>query len=350
MAKGGVNIEQQTRDIISDIRAGKFAPVYLLMGDEPFYPDMICDAVVENAVEPESRDFDQFIFYGADADADAVITAARGYSMFGGRVLVVLKEAQLFKDAELEKLALYCARPVDSTVLVIYMHGASADKRKSFYKSVQKVGVVVDSPAVRDYEVAQWIQRYYHGRGLEIDPQAAALLGEYAGTDLCKIAVETDKLLKNLPAGSTSVHVDDIERNVGISRQYSVFELTKALSNRNAAAAVKIAAGLGRAAKFFIPPAVSALYTHFYRILKYESLLAARGGMLSGEEKAAALGVSPYFFREYDTAVRNYPLPKTMGVISLLCDYDFKGKGGDVGSDTPPEDIFVELTVKILNI
>lgn len=349
MAKGGVNIEQQTREIIRDVRSGVFAPVYLLMGEEPFYPDMVCDAIVENAVEPESRDFDQFVFYGSDSDADAVITAARGFSMFGGRVLVVLKEAQLFKDSELEKLALYCSQPLDSTVLVVYLHGASADKRKSFYKSVQKIGVVVDSPAVRDYEIAQWIQRYYQGRGLEIDPQAAALLGEYAGTDLCKIAVETDKLLKNLPEGTVSVGVGDIERNVGISRQYSVFELTKELSYRNSAAAVRIASGLAQSARFVIPPAVSALYTHFYRILKYEALLI-KGMPLSNEDKAKALGVNPYFFREYDVAVRNYPLPKVMAIISLLNDYDFKGKGGDVGADTPPDEIFVELIVKILNI
>ena len=349
MAKGGINVEQQAADIVRDVRGGKFSPVYLLMGDEPFYPDLICDAIVENAVPEDSRDFDQFIFYGADSDADKVITAARGFSMFGARVLVVLKEAQIWKDSELEKLALYCARPQETTVLVVYMHGASADKRKSFYKSVQKVGVVVDSPAVKDYAIAGWIQRYYEGRGLAIEPGAAELLGEYAGTDLCKIAVETDKLLKNLPAGVKIVRAEDIEKNVGISRQYSIFELSHALSCRDKAKALKIAARISDAAKFAMPPAVSALYLHFYRILRYEALLAA-GQRPTGEEKARVLGVSPYFFREYDEAVSNYPLPKTMAVISLLCEYDYKGKGGDVSGETSAAEIFMELIVKILNI
>jgi len=349
MAKGGINIAQQTQQLVEEIKEGSFKPVYLLMGDEPFYPDIVCDAIMENAVEEYARDFDQFVYYGADSDADTVITSARGYSMYGGRVLVVLKEAQLFKDSELEKLALYCAKPLESTVLVVYLHGDSADKRKAFYKNVQKVGVVVDSPAVREYEITSWIQEYYSGRGLNIDPRAAALLGEYAGTDLCTIATETDKLLKNLPEGTTEVGVDDIERNVGISRQYSIFELTRELSLRNALQAMKIASRLGDAAKFTMPMAVSALYTHFYRILKYEALLM-NGAVPTPEQKAAALGVSPYFFREYDTAVRNYPLRRTMAVISLLNDYDYKGKGGDIGPDTPPGEMFKELIIKILNI
>lgn len=349
MAKGGINIAQQTELLVSEIKAGVFKQVYLLMGEEPYYPDIVCNAILENAVEEYARDFDQFVYYGSDTDADTVITSARGYSMYGGRVLVVLKEAQLMKDSELEKLALYCATPLDSTVLVVYMHGASADKRKSFYKNVLKAGVVVDSPTVREYEITAWIQDYYAGRGLKIDPGAAALLGEYAGTSLCTIAVETDKLLKNLKEGATKVSVDDIERNVGISREYSIFELTKELSMRNSPKALKIATRLGDAAKFAMPMAVSALYTHFYRILKYEALLMS-GTAVSQEQKAVALGVNPYFFREYDTAVRNYPLRKTMAVISLLNDYDYKGKGGEVGPDTAPGEIFKELIAKILNI
>jgi len=136
---------------------------------------------------------------------------------------------------------------------------------------------------------------------------------------------------------------------VGISREYSIFELTRELSMRNSPKALKIAARLGDAAKFAMPMAVSALYSHFYRILKYEALLTS-GAAVTTEQKAAALGVNPYFLREYDTAVRNYPLRRTMAVISLLNDYDYKGKGGDVGPDTPPGDIFKELIVKILNI
>jgi len=188
MAKGGVNIAQQADQLLAEIKAGDFKQIYLLMGDEPYYPDLICDTILENAVEEYARDFDQFVYYGSDTDADTVISSARGFSMYGGRVLVVLKEAQLMRDSEIEKLAMYCAKPLDSTVLVVYLHGASADKRKSFYKTALKTGVVVDSPAVRDYEIAAWIQEFYAGKGLQIDPRAAALLGEYSGTSLRTIA------------------------------------------------------------------------------------------------------------------------------------------------------------------
>ena len=346
MAKGFVEIDSLCREIVKDVRSGKFCPVYLLMGDEPYYVDMVCDAIMEHCLDESERDFNQTVCYGADVNADAVITAARRYPMFADRQLVVVKEAQMMKS--LEELAVYCAKPLESTVLVIAIHGARADKRKSLYKNVSKVGVVVDSMQLKDYEMPQWISMYYQTRGLRIAPDAAALLGEHAGTDLNKIAIETEKMLKNLPEGAVEVSAADIEKNVGISRQFSIFELTKELSLRNSSKALKIAAYIGSSAKFAMPMAVSALYVHFYRILKYGALLAGNSNPTS-DQKAKVLGVSPYFFREYDAAVRNYPVRKCMGVISLLREYDYKGKGGDVGEATPAE-LMVELTAKILNI
>ena len=346
MAKGFVEIDSLCREIVKDARSGKFSPVYLLMGDEPYYVDMVCDAILEHSLDESEKDFNQTVCYGADVNADTVITAARRYPMFADRQLVVVKEAQMMKS--LEELAVYCAKPLESTVLVIAMHGARADKRKSLYKNVSKVGVVVDSMQLKDYEMPQWISMYYQTRGLRIAPDAAALLGEHAGTDLNKIAIETEKMLKNLPEGAVEVSAEDVEKNVGISRQFSIFELTKELSLKNSPKALKIAAYIGSSAKFAMPMAVSALYVHFYRILKYGALLAANSNPTS-DQKAKILGVSPYFFREYDAAVRNYPVRKCMGVISLLREYDYKGKGGDVGEATPAE-LMVELTAKILNI
>jgi len=347
MAKSSVNVDSLCRDIIRDVKAGIFKPVYLLMGEEAFYPDMVCQAIIDNCLDESERDFNQTICYGSDVDADSVISAARRYPMMADRQLVVVKEAQLMKD--IEQFALYCANPLDSTVFVVLMHGASADKRKAFYKSVQKVGVVVESPLIRDYEIANWIISYYRGRGLDIEPSAAQLLGEYAGVNLGTIAVETDKLLKALPEGTSSIKVEDIEKNVGISRQFSIFELTKELSFRNGPKAVKIATHLGESSKFAMPMAVSALFTHFYRILKYEALLS-RDRNPAPDAKARVLGVNPYFFKEYDMAIRNYPPQKSTAVISLLNEYDFKGKGGDISSDTEPGTLLVELVTKILNI
>ena len=206
------------------------------------------------------------------------------------------------------------------------------------------VGDIVDFEA----EVPRWIPMYYQSKGLKITPDAAALLAEHTGPDLAKISVETEKMLKNLPEGTLEVTVADIEKNVGISRQFSIFELTKELSMKNAPKALRIASYIGSSAKFAMPMAVSALYTHFYRILKYEALLM-QDPHPGNDKKARVLGVNPYFFGEYDTAVRNYPLKKCMAVIALLKEYDYKGKGGDVGEATPSE-LMVELTAKILNM
>ncbi len=318
------------------------------MGDEPYYPDLVCNAIVRDCIDPSEKDFNELICYGADVTADQVITTARQFPMMAERQLIVVKDANQMKG--FEDLALYCAEPLESTVLVLLLRGASADKRKALYKTVQKVGVVVDSPQLRDYQISGWIASYYASRGLDIDPEAAALLGESVGTNLSTIAVETDKLIQALPEGCRRVSVEDVEKNVGVSRRYSVFELTKELSARNAPRALTIAARMGSVAKFNLPGAVSMLATHFIRILRYGALLS-RERYPSPADKAEVLaGVNPYFYREYDTAVRNYPPPKALQVISLLCEYDYLGKGGDGGLSTPPEGLLVELVAKILNV
>ena len=341
--KGYIETDRQVRNLLEDVRSGIFKSVYLLMGEEPYYPDLLCNAIIDNCLQDWEKDFNQTICFGADVDAETVVTAARRFPMMAERQLVVVKEAQQMKS--LEELAVYCQQPLDSTVLVLLLHGASADKRRALYKSVLKTGVVVESNALRDYELPQWIQSYYEGRGLRIHPEAALLLTESAGTDLGKIAVETEKLLKNLPEGVQEISVADVERNVGVSRQYSIFELTKCLSYRESAKALKIAAHIGETPRFALPMAVAPLHTHFSRILKYHALQAA--GRTSPGEAAKILGVNPYFLKEYDAAVRNYPLPRCMQCISLLAEYDYKGKGGDAGEATPGE-LLVELITKIL--
>ena len=329
--KSYIETDKQVRNILEDVRSGIFKSVYLLMGEEPYYPDLVCEAIIKHCLQEWEKDFNETICYGSDVDADTVITAARRFPMMADRQLVVVKEAQQMKS--LEELAVYCDNPLDSTVLVILMHGASADKRRALYKTVLKKGVIVESNALKDYEMPKWIASYYEGRGLSIHPEAAMLLAESAGTDLGKIAVETEKLLKNLPEGTKEVSVADVEKNVGVSRQFSIFELTKCLSYRQSAQALKIAAHIGETPRFALPMVVAPLFTHFYRILKYHA----------GE----APQMNPYFLKEYDAARRNYPLPKCMAIISLLTEYDYKGKGGDAG-EAAPAALFSELVSKIL--
>lgn len=345
MAVKFTELESQCRQIINDVKNGNFAPVYLLMGTEPYYPDLVCDEIIKYALTDSERDFNQTVFYGLDTDAGTVASECRSYPMMAERRLVVLKEAQSMKT--LEDLATYASDPMESTVLVILMHGASADKRRALYKNVQKKGVVLVSDALRDYEMPQWITSFYKSRGLDIEPAAAALLAEYAGTDMSRIMLETEKMQKNLPEGTVRVNAADIEKNVGISRQFSIFELTKALSYMKAEKALKIAAYIGNGPKFMLLLATAPLYTHFYRILKYEAALLKNPAM-SKSDRAKLLGVNPYFMEEYDVAARNYPIRRCMKVISLLEEYDFKGKGGGSG-EASQGDLLMELVSKILN-
>ena len=342
-AKSYLETDRQVRSILEDVRSGIFKSVYLLMGEEPYYPEMVCDAIIDNCLQDWEKDFNQTICYGADVDAEAVITAARRFPMMAERQLVVLKEAQQMKT--LEDLAIYCEQPLDSTVLVILMHGASADKRRSLYKTVLKTGVVVESTTLKDYEVPRWIQSFYESKGLRIHPEAGQLLAESAGADLGKIAVETEKLLKNLPEGTTDIGVADIEKNIGISRQFSIFELTKCLSYRDSAGALKVAARIGTAPRFMLLMATGPLLTHFSRLLKYHALVQ------QGRQADAikVIGINPYFIKEYEVAARNYPLSSCVRAVSLLAEYDFKGKGGDAGEASHAE-LLVELVAKLLNI
>lgn len=345
MAVKFTELESQCRQIINDVKNGNFVPVYLLMGTEPYYPDLVCDEIMKFALADSERDFNQTVFYGLDTDAGTVASECRSYPMMAERRLVVVKEAQSMKT--LEDLATYASDPMESTVLVILMHGASADKRRALYKNVQKKGVVLVSDALRDYEMPQWITSFYKSRGLDIEPAAAALLAEYAGTDMSRIMLETEKMQKNLPEGTVRVNAADIEKNVGISRQFSIFELTKALSYMKAEKALKIAAYIGNGPKFMLLLATAPLYTHFYRILKYEAALLKNPAM-SKADRAKLLGVNPYFMEEYDVAARNYPIRRCMKVISLLEEYDFKGKGGGSG-EASQGDLLMELVSKILN-
>ncbi|MCR5004062.1 MAG: DNA polymerase III subunit delta [Bacteroidales bacterium] len=349
MAKSGyLETDALCRSLVKDAENGIFKPVYLLMGEEPYYPEMVCDAVLKHCIPDYDKDFNEIVCYGSDVDADAVITAARRFPMMAERQLVVVKEAQQMNG--IEEIAAYCEKPLESTVLVLLLHGGKVDKRKALYKMVQKVGVVVSSEILRDYEMPGWINSYFAGRGLQISPDASALLAESVGMDLARIAVETDKMMKNLPEGTTNITASDIEKNIGISRQYSIFELTKCLSEKNRPKALKIATYISIQPKFAMPAVTGALFLHFNRIVRYASLLVDGGYPDKGRKAKALAGANPYFYAEYDTAVRNYPLRKAMAAVSLICDYDYRGKGGDGGELATQSELMVELITKILNL
>ena len=350
MAKQTPAPVQQFNEISKEIISGDIKPFYLLFGKEHYYIDKLCDLLMEKVLPPEEKDFGQLVYYGSDVSANQVVNAARQFPMMISRQLVVVKEAQMMK--KVEDIDVYFEGIQPTTVLVICYKtpndpaksSKNIDKRTSFYKQAQKIGTVFESNQIPDYKIDRWIEEYARGQGLSIEPMAAKLMVEFAGTDINKLVLELDKLIKLLPEGNRSITVSTVEENVGISRDYSVFELTKALSVKDMRKAFRIVHFFSESGnRFPIQMIMAALSSHFIRILRYHALLQEG---TSRNEILSQLGIHPYFGSEYDTAIRHYPVKKTMKVIAILKDYDQKSKSNSRGNATDGE-LLQELVLKI---
>lgn len=353
MAKQSSDSSSEFKALREQILRREYKPVYLLFGKEHYYIDELCRLLMDTVIPEDQKDFGQIVFYGADVTAAQVVSTARQFPMMVERQLVVVKEAQMMK--KFEDIGVYFEGIMPSTVLVLCYKtpndsaksGRNVDKRTSFYKQAQKLGVVFESNPVPDYRMAGWIEKHVAEKGLSIAPDAAAMLAEFAGTDMSKVALEVDKLLKVLPEGSRKVTAKDVEENVGMSRDYSVFELTKALSLKDAARSLRIARFFAESPKRFpLVVTLAALSGHFIRLLKYHALLQEGAPR---DEIFRQLGINPYFAGEYDTAIRNYSCRKVMRAISVLKDTDAKSKSNRRGEATDGE-LLQELVSKLLFI
>lgn len=351
MAKTTTDTVQEYKALREEILHGDIKPFYLLFGKEHYYIDELCKLLMENVIPPEERDFGQLVYFGADVTANQVVSAARQFPMMISRQLVIVKEAQMMK--KVEDIGVYFEGIQPTTVLVVCYKtnndptrsGKNIDKRSTFYKNARKVGVAFESNPIPDYKIARWIDGFVAEQGLIIAPDAASLLAESAGTDLQKLALAVEKLRKILPEDRRRITIQDVEENVGMSRDYSAFELTKALSLRDAAKAFRIVGFFADSPKRFpLPMTMAALSSHFLRLLRYHALL--QDGV-SRNDILTQLGINPYFGGEYDTAVRNYPVKKVMRIIALLKDYDQRSKSNTRGEATDG-DLLKELTAKIL--
>ena len=237
MAK--IDTAGQYESLRKEIESGNFKPVYILMGEEPFYPERLCSLIMERALQPHERDFNQTVLYGADTSAEEIVSVCGRYPMMAERTLVVVREAQALKKPE--GLGVYLDHISPTTVLVLLFSGKNMDKRTSFYKKAAKSCVIFESVKVREEAMPRWIESWFRSIGRSIEPQGAMLLAEYAGNDLRKISVESDKLLKAVPESQKTITAADIEQNVGISREFNTGELTSALAVRDGDKAFRIA-------------------------------------------------------------------------------------------------------------
>jgi len=337
-------------DIIKDIKARKFKPVYLLHGEEPYYIDQIIHYMEQHVLSDMEKGFNQTVLYGKDTDMATILNAAKRYPMMSDYQLIVVKEAQDLKWAketegsskEAEFVQAYFEKPLQSTILVLGYKYANFDKRKKIFKSVTKSGLVFQSDPVRDYKLAGWIEDLVKEKGAKIAPQAAALMAEYLGTDLSKISNELEKLMLNV-SKETTIDTDHIQKNIGISKEYNVFELQKALASRNVLKANQIVNYFADNPKANPMVMVMAnLNAYFTKILKYH-YLQNKG------DTARELGVNPYFVKDYEAAARSYNINKTFDIISLLREYDLKSKGVDSTGNVTDGELLKELMFKVLH-
>jgi DNA polymerase-3 subunit delta len=234
MAKQILSYDQ----IISDLNKKDFKPIYLLMGEEAFYIDQISDYIQNNVLDESHREFDLTVVYGKDTEMTAIVNAAKRYPMMSPYQIVIVKEAQLIKDWD--ALQYYLSKPLQSTILVFCYKYGTPDKRKKWVQDVNKLGIVFESVKLRDYEMGAWMSRYAKNKNVTIDEKAIVMLIEFLGTDLSKVANELDKLLLTKPANTNRITPEHIEKNIGISKDFNVFELQGALINRDVVKANRI--------------------------------------------------------------------------------------------------------------
>lgn len=330
-------------EIISDLQKRIFKPVYFLAGEEPFYIDLITDYIETNVLTEAEKSFNQVIIYGEDTNVTAIIETSRRFPMMASHQVVIVKEAQTVK--KIEDILIYLEKPMPSTILVINYKYKAIDKRTKLYKTLETHAVYFESARLRDYQVPAWIERYLIAKDIRIDPSASALLTEFLGTDLHKIANELDKLIITLPQGKPMITTALIEKNIGISKDYNNFELQKAIGDKNILKANMIINYFANNPKDNpITLSIASLFSYFSKLLTYHYLTDK-----SKNNVAAALKVNPYFVKDYEVSAAKYNVSKTVQVISLLRTYDMKSKGyGDASSE--PGDLLKELVFKILHL
>ncbi len=327
--------------IMSDLKAGKYANVYLLQGDEPYFIDKISNYIENNVLSPDERIFNQTVVYGKDIDVRNLDVMARRFPAMAKYQVVIVKEAQDLK--KIDDLAFYAQKPQKTTILVLCHKYKTVDKRKKLATLVDKTGVLFTSTKLYENKIPAWIDSYVKSIGLVSDPRSTRLLTEYLGTDLSKISNELDKLAIALPKGST-VTPEVIQDNIGISKDYNNFELQKVISTGNVEKAARIVSHFAKNQKDNpLVLTVTSLYGFYAKMLIYWQYYNKDNNTL-----AAAMGCSPYFLKDYRDASQRLTLPKVMAGISLLREYDMRSKG--VGNaTTDPGSLLQELVFKLMH-
>jgi len=336
--------------IIKDIINRKYKPIYFLMGDEPFYIDVIADYIAAHVLDETQKEFNQSVIYGADVDVLTILSEAKRFPMMGDHQVVIVKEAQNIKNLipkkqdDADPFLTYIENPQKSTLLVICYKYKKLDKRKALAKAIAKTGVLFESEKLKDYKVPDWINDYVKRKGYSINARNAGLLAEYLGNDLGKIVNETGKVFISLPKGA-EITSEIIERNIGISKDYNIFELQSAFAEKNILKTARIVNYFAQNQKEHpLPVLMASLYGYFSKLIKYHFLKST----LSSDKIPAELGVNPFFIKDYEKAAANYPERRVRQIISWLREMDVKSKGVDNVS-TEHSELLTEFFYKAMH-
>ena len=331
--------------IMRDLKSGKYAPVYILMGDESYYIDRITDYIAENVLDPDARDFNQTVVFGADTTAAQVVDMAKGYPVMpAAHRVVIVKEAQGLKS--LDALERYFEKPLASTLLVIAYKNGTIDRRKKVVGKAEAVGVVFESKKKRDYELPAFIETYLKKNHVAIDPKSAAMIAEHIGADLSRLISELDKVMISLPDDNRRVTPDIVEREIGVSKEFNIFELKTAIIERNVFKANQIVKYFDKNPKAgSLFSCLPLLYTFFQNLM-----VAFYAPDKNNDNNLAAFLElkSVWALKDYRVGMRNFSAMKTLQILAKIRETDAKSKGLD-SLNTSTDDLMRELIFFILH-
>jgi DNA polymerase III subunit delta len=332
------------KSIIQDLQDKKFKPIYLLQGEEPYYIDLISKEIEKQALEEHERDFNQSVIYGKDVDVMSLITDLNGFPMMAERRLIVVREAQDIKDKEFDLLEKYITSPNETTVFVLCYKFKKLDSRKKIYKEITKKGVVFTSDKIKDYQIPQWIESYLKNTSYSITPKASKLLSDSLGNDLSRITNELDKLSILIQKGTT-INEIHIEENIGISKDFNVFELVTAIQLRDVPKIFQIVDYFEHNPKSGpLTLVIAQIFGLFIKLMRVHFLTDK-----SQANIAAQCKVNPYFVKDYLNACKLYNPTKIANNIALLNEYDLKSKGLGSSGNVPEGELMKELIYRLIN-
>lgn len=339
-------MDAAAKKVWANIKAKKYEPVYILQGEETYYIDLISNYLEEHVLSDSEKGFNQVVLYGKDVTVANILTHAKRFPMMADRQVVIVKEAQdiqdLQKDTGSKLMLSYLANPLTSTILVLCHKHKTLDKRKELGKKADQLAVSLTFKKPYENQLAEFITGYVSEKGFRIEDEAVRVLAEYVGNDLSRLANEIDKVLIDSNK-ETPIKKDTVMSLVGMSKEYNIFELQKALINNDVYLAARIVAYIERNTKKNpVIPMVAFLYSFFSKVLIAVSLRAS-----SEKELVTALKISPFAARDYSQASRRYSIEKVIENISLLKQADLKLKGVNSGSETEG-DILKELIFRLM--